>query len=324
MKEIKVRFTDFWSSFDPYDNVFVRLLSAKFHVVVMSGTLAERPDMLIYSAFGIEHYKYEDCVKVYYTGENDVPNFNECDYGLSFHHIDFGGRHFRYPLYMMYEIDEAILKPAISDRQALEREFCSVLMKNAANCNRQRLRIIEAVDSYKSVAFGGPYRNNIGGNIPIDGKIPFISGYKFNLALENSAIHGYITEKIVEPFAAATVPIYWGAPDIKNEFNPEAFINVGDYRSIDAFIDDLKLIDNNPERYLRILRAPRLNSDKNLDYNERLQDYLCNIAETLKVRRSLNAMEHNNYRRSHILMKFGEKKLAGKRVVNILGKMFGI
>ena len=30
-------------------------------------------------------------------------------------------------------------------------------------------------------------------------------------------------KKIVDAFAAATVPIYWGAPDVKQEFNPAAF-----------------------------------------------------------------------------------------------------
>lgn len=299
MKDISVKFVDFWPSLNHLDNKFVKALAAKYDVHVLPAESPERPDILFFSIFGNEHFRYADCVKVYFTGENDVPDFNECDYALSFHHIDFGHRHLRYPLYMMYEINEALRPEAIPDTQALNRGFCTALLRNVDSCSPFRLQIIDAVNAYKPIAYGGPYRNNIGGCVPIDHKIEFIAGYKFNLALENSSLPGYVTEKIVEPLAANTVPVYWGAPDVALDFNPEAYINVADYASIDSFIADLKAIDNDASRYLAMLRAPR--RIRELDFDARLSDFLCHIADNPTVMRPAAAMGGAIYKRNHVL-----------------------
>lgn len=305
---------------DVYDNNFVRALSAKFKVNVLDPDSGEDPDLLFYSALGCEHYKYSNCMKIYYTGENDIPNFNECDYALSFHNIEFDGRHMRYPLYMSYEIDRALCPPQLTDEEALRRDFCSLLMRNNHNCDKTRLEIIDAVESVKPLAYGGTYRNNVGGRIPWDGKIEFIANYKFNLALENSALPGYVTEKIVEPFAAPTVPVYWGAPDVDEDFNPEAFINVGSYTSIDKFIADLKEIDSNDDRYLSILRAPRLKEGKSLEFEQRLSDFLCSIADNMKPKRSMYAWQKNLYRRNRIM----NKTFSSPKLLNLMGRILKI
>ena len=317
MKQIKVKFVDFWPTFNPDDNVFVSALSKHLDVKVLEHNSAERPDILFYTLLGIDHYRYHDCIKVYYTGENDVPDFNECDYALSFHNIDFNGRHMRYPLYMTYEIDEALTPPALTDAQALNRGFCTLLMRNADKCDPMRLKIIDAVNRYKPLAFGGPYRNNIGGAVPQDEKISFTAGYKFNLALENTSIPGYITEKIVEPFAAPTVPIYWGAPDIARDFNPEAYINVSDYDSIDSFIADLQAIDNDPARYLAMLRAPRLKAGRRIEFDEMLSEFLCGIALHGHICRPFNAMGELIYRRNRIQ----QTVLHSPRLLSLLARL---
>lgn len=315
MKEISVKFVDFWPSLDCGDNKFTRALAAKYDVRVIPDESAEKPDILFYSLFGTRHFGYRDCVKVYFTGENDVPDFNECDYALSFHRMDFGGRHLRYPLYMLYEIEDALKTPSLTDSRALGRGFCTALLRNVSNCSPRRLEIIEAVDSYREVTFGGPYRNNIGGPVPVDGKIPFIADYKFNLALENSAIPGYVTEKIVEPFAAGTVPIYWGAPDVARDFNPESYINVSDYDTLDSFIADLREIDNTPSRYLSILRAPRIAARSGAeDFDSQLSDFLCGIAGELRIQRPASAMSADFYRRNHVLRRVFDKP----RIINAL------
>lgn len=301
MKDIAIKFVDFWPSLNVRNNKFVSALSVKFNVKVLDDDSDTQPDILFYSVFGTKHYDYPDCIKIYYTGENDVPDFNECDYALSFHKIDFDGRHLRYPLFMTYEVDQALLPPALTDEAAVNCGFCSLLMRNSQNCARERLEIIDIVNEYKPVAFGGPYRNNIGNLVPVDGKIDFIANYKFCLALENSVIPGYVTEKIVEPFAAPTVPIYWGAPDVEEDFNPEAFINVASYPSFSAFLADLKDIDNNNERYLRILRAPRIKEGNALEFDQRLSEFLCGIATQMTFKRPMQAWQKSLYRRNHIM-----------------------
>ena len=268
---ITVKFVDFWPTFNENDNKFLSALRASCDVHVIPFGSSGSSDILFYSRCGLRHLHYSDSIKVYYTGENDVPDFNECDYALSFHHLDFGGRHMRYPLYMLYEYDE-LDSVCVHGEDVADRPFCSFLMRNFSNCAPERLMIVDAVESYRPIAYGGPWRNNTGG--PVDEKIPFISRYKFNLALENSLLPGYITEKILEPLVAGTVPLYWGPDDVTDDFNADAFMRVNDYDSVDRFVEALRKLDNDNDAYLKMLRAPKLNADKYIDFDARLADFL--------------------------------------------------
>lgn len=276
--QLTIKFVDFWTSFDPINNPLVNALSVKYQVEVLPEDSKETPDILFYSRCGFgKHYLY-DCLKIYYTGENDFPNLNECDYAISFYDYDCGGRNLRYPLYMFYETDKAISPMAMPDETALNREFCSLVMSNSYNCDPDRLKIIDAVQSYKPIAYGGSYRNNVGGRV--EDKLQFINGFKFNLALENSDMPGYVTEKILQPFAAATVPIYWGNDQVSKDFNPDSFINVNDYVNFDSFLTDLKNIDQSPELYLKMLRTPNGVKESAANFDEALVEFLDKIVKS--------------------------------------------
>lgn len=279
MSNITVKFVEFWPTFDIHHNVFVDALSTRHNVSVIDDSSFNTPDLLFYSRFitsGDNHYEYNNCIKIYFTGENDIPDFNECDYALSFHQISFGPRHMRFPLYLLYEYNQALNPPEISDADAINRGFCSVVLRNDKDCDPMRLKIIDAAESYKPLAYGGRFRNNVGGCV--ENKIEFLQNYKFNLALENSMVPGYVTEKIVEPLAAPSLPIYWGSDLAKTDFNPEAFINVSDYATLDSLLREIEYLDTNDEAYLAMLRAPRLNTD--YDFVGRLADFLDNIVTT--------------------------------------------
>lgn len=51
-----------------------------------------------------------------------------------------------------------------------------------------------------------------------------LAPFRYSLAIENSRHPHYWTEKIADCFLAGTVPIYWGAPDIREYFPDEAMI----------------------------------------------------------------------------------------------------
>ena len=87
MEKLKVNFVDFWSGFDKVNNDFYRILSEKYEIEI-----SDKPDYLFYSVFGYEHTKY-DCVRIFFTGECIVPDFNICDYAIGFDNITFGDRY---------------------------------------------------------------------------------------------------------------------------------------------------------------------------------------------------------------------------------------
>lgn len=276
MKDITVKFVDFWRGFNPDDNFLLNLLRKKYNVTVLHGDdCGDKPQVLFFSAFGNRHLGYSGCQKIYFTGENDVPDFNFCDYAVSFHDIGFGDRHLRYPLYAMYSEFQELrngLPQTVGDDALLHRGFCSVVISNVESSDPMREDIWRRLDAYRSVASGGRYRNNVGG--PVDDKTAFIGRYKFNLALENSMVDDYTTEKIVEPFVARTVPVYWGNRRVGNEFNREAFVDISDFATVDRAVEYVKMIDNDDDAYLAMLHAPKLTADGNVDWDERLGRFL--------------------------------------------------
>ena len=260
-KKIKLGYADMWSDFNPEDNWFINSLKKDYDVEI-----SEEPDYLICSCFGEKHHKYRDAVKIYFVGENIVPDFNLYDYAMGFHYLDFEDRYMRLPLYALYDqvIDKAVNKHTHSDEYYLNRGFCSCVISNPDGAPT-RDQVLTALNEIDEVASGGRYRNNVGG--PVKDKLEFTEKYRFALAIENSSQPGYTTEKILEAFAAGAVPIYWGSSRIKEEFNPDSFICVSDYEDMEALKKRIIEIRDNDEEYLRIVKTPIIADDsKAADY----------------------------------------------------------
>lgn len=92
MKKIKLKFSGMGGRFDPENNFIVNILRKNFDV-----QLSDNPDYLIYSVNSKDYLNY-NCVRIFYTAENLVPDFNVCDYGIGFHYLEFGDRYIRFPL----------------------------------------------------------------------------------------------------------------------------------------------------------------------------------------------------------------------------------
>ena len=57
-------------------------------------------------------------------------------------------------------------------------------------------------------------------------------GSTWSVAAENKRQAGYVTEKLLHSLWHGTVPVYWGAPDVCLDFNPDAFLTVDDSNDI--------------------------------------------------------------------------------------------
>ena len=250
-KTIKIDFVDFWPDFVKTDNYFINVLKKYYEVEI-----SPEPDYVFCSYFSDKHFRYRDCVKIYYIGENLVPDFNLYDYALGFHHLKFEDRYLRLPHYVLYDdaIEPALHKHEHEDSYYLSRKkFCNRVVSNP-DADGARERMFKALGHIAQVDSGGRYGNNVGG--PVKDKLAFEREYRFTLAYENSSTPGYVTEKIFQAFAGETVPVYWGDPGIAKEFNPEAFINVMDYPDLKAAVKAVKAVWEDEERYLAMMKAP--------------------------------------------------------------------
>lgn len=66
----------------------------------------------------------------------------------------------------------------------------------------------------------------------LDQAVDIYRAFKFVIAFENSRVRGYITEKLTTAYLSGAVPVYFGAPDVSDYFNPHSMINCGDYASL--------------------------------------------------------------------------------------------
>ncbi|MDZ4655329.1 MAG: glycosyltransferase family 10 [Coriobacteriia bacterium] len=87
-------------------------------------------------------------------------------------------------------------------------------------------------------------------------KLDVLSEYKFSLCYENTSFPGYITEKIFDCFAAGSIPVYLGAPDVAESIPPECFIDAREFenmRSLERFLRSMSA--ETAEQYLEAATA---------------------------------------------------------------------
>ena len=281
---LKVKFVDFPA--DDMRNITLPILKKVFGNVQE----CDDPDFLFYSVFGHEHLKY-DCVRIFWTGENLQPDFNVCDYAIGFGHIQFEDRYKRIPLYYFYDIDyqRAINKHLLSkDEIAAKNRFCNFVYSNA-NAGRERQDFFHALSEYKRVDSGGKFLNNMDGQLVAD-KYEFQKKYKFTIAFENSSTSGYTTEKILQAFAAGTIPIYWGNPRVAEDFNSKAFINCHEYASFEEVVQQVRKIDADDEIFEQYIREPIGDQEKfpvnPLQEYESYLKYICSQSRQEAYRRN--------------------------------------
>jgi hypothetical protein len=82
---------------------------------------------------------------------------------------------------------------------------------------------------------------------PIESKAETLGGYRFAICFENMVLQGWITEKIFDCFRAGCVPVYLGAPEVRELIPSEAFIDMRQFTNY----DDLR-------RYLHSLGADQV------------------------------------------------------------------
>lgn len=270
-KTIKLRYVDSMSK-NYKEEILWKLLTDWYIIDEIS-----EPDYIIHGGMGSSFVQYKDCVKIQIIGENIVPDFNVFDYAIGFDYIIFEDRYVRVPLYYFYDSYHKLLKKdnKLDMRAACNRKFCSFVVSNAKHADPTRDAFFETLSKYKRVDSAGRHLNNMGGTYLKD-KLDFISKYKFNIAFENCSSVGYTTEKIMEPMAVNTIPIYWGNPRVGEDFNKNSFICLNDFETVEECIDYIKILDNDDNMYYEKLNTPCILDKKNDYYNE-LKLFFTNI-----------------------------------------------
>lgn len=255
-KAKRVAFADFWTGFNPQENIFSEVLTERLGMVIVNDL--DQADFLIYSVFGSRHRSFQG-IRVFYTGESVKPRWDECDYAISFmrEDIPYPECHLRMPCWMN---SHRMRKTGCVEQYSKDRN--SLLSRHARFCNfvysngnaPERVHFLRLLSQYKQVDCGGWLMNNMG--VRVRDKIAFCSSYKFTIAFENYPAAGYVTEKLFDSLAALSLPIYWGAPDVGMDVNPSRFVNAADFSSPEALAEYIIRLDQDEELYLSYMDGP--------------------------------------------------------------------
>lgn len=221
----------------------------------------EPANFIIYSHIGHGH-RLHNGIKIYWSQELYGPDWKECDYAIVPHKTDHP-RAFYLPIYAFDQLLEPMLRKETPDPEkirAAKPHFCSLLCAYADRTTRHRQEFFQVLNRYRKVDSAGPALNNTGFRVPKKDryreKIAWIRNYRFNIAFENRHRRGWTTEKLVDPLHVHTIPIHWGDPRVKEDFNPDSFICAEDFGSLRELAEYVLHVDETPALYARYIQAP--------------------------------------------------------------------
>ncbi|MBO4897373.1 MAG: hypothetical protein J5590_03655 [Clostridia bacterium] len=260
-KTIKIKLLGFWDGFNPDSHILINVLKKKYDVQFVD----TNPEYIICSVFGkpYDYCKYPQ-IRIMFSGENYIPDFNLVDYAISSYPVNYSDRSFRLPQCFGTVKNSAWgLKDKNRDYNVdilKEKVYFANFIFSHESENNMRGDFFKKLSEYKRVESSGSFMNNMPEGKCVsraDGsKLDFQRKSKFTICFESTKHEGFITEKIVEAFYSDTIPIYYGSSDVSGIFNEEAFINCTGYDSFDEVIDRIIELDKHDEKYLEMLRKP--------------------------------------------------------------------
>jgi len=248
------------------------------------------PDLLIYSVFGNKHRSY-NCRKILMCGEPSDLSRQRPDLLIDCKNVPRfrGSGPFAYlPFYVTSFVERFqnkptdLVKPPTYNPAAIlasKTKFCAFLYSQNVDF---RNSLFDVVSRYKPVDALGKARGPP--NRPVDRQVYEVGRrtyndlavqkyrpYKFVICCENSRHPGYVTEKMISAMLANAIPIYLGAPDVVDHFNPASFINVGAFPNWEHAVARIRELDQDDAKYKAVLAEPWLKGnvlngffDKNL------------------------------------------------------------
>lgn len=221
---------------------------------------------IFYSCEGVSHRKLPDNIGEYtfcIGSQKSTTNFISC------------------PLYVAYDY----CNPFNYSQKIVKipnKKVCSLISSFIKESDRYA--ILEALESKNlKIDYGGKYKNNVGyrvkGEYHEEPTLNFQKDYRIVLAFENACLDDYITEKIINPFRAGTIPVYYGSPKISDYFNPERFIVI-DKNNIDDAVDEINRLLHDDLYWLEKVNKPIFTKTT----NEIIQETITQMKNILSTR----------------------------------------
>jgi hypothetical protein len=242
------------------------------------------------SVLNNKQWKYS----IYYSGEPYLTIHDSIgNYNIILYSEVSGNNLINLPLFVYYVHGNNFL-PKLLSRPLITKvpeHFCCFIVSNGSCTTRNKM--FDMLNSYKKVHSYGGFNNNMDMklNFPYwtNDYINFISNYKFIICFENTNFGTYSTEKIINPYLAGIIPIYWGSSNLFNVISKKSLLyleNESDESYINL-INTIKELDNSDEKYLEYVNQSIIN-DSGLEYwnnnysIEKIVEQINNLMEIYK------------------------------------------
>jgi len=242
----------------------------------------ENPDIEICSTFGTEPLNPK-IISVFWAMEGiwDIKKFDISKYDYAFYF--FPESMVNDPKYCRINmVSPGLVGPRninINEVKLTHTKFCNFIYSHPVPFRNEMCGVIS---QYKRVDAPGCCMNNMepigkhsdpwtsrNSSSWVNEKFEFLKQYKFTIACENHSLPGYVTEKIIQPLNANSIPLYWGNPYIALDYNPKAFINYYDFGNMIDFVKKIKEVDNDNKLYEAMLHEPKAfqhNQQRSIDH----------------------------------------------------------
>lgn len=136
-------------------------------------------------------------------------------------------------------------------------KMCSIILSNKKQTTGHRMRWA-AVENFpdKFDIFGR------GTDKPLDYKLDGLKDYRYSVIIENIKQDDYYTEKIIDSFSTATIPLFWGTDNIRSYFNEKGIIKFDTISELKFLIDNICC----EQDYLSRMDAIKYNLEESYKY----------------------------------------------------------
>jgi hypothetical protein len=259
------------------NSAIIRALEIAFCVSVTFVENVQFADIILIGPYGNKH-KHPEIVriskpwKLFCTAENVLPDYRYYHHSLTFSRFDFNKRNYRWPCWhhslaldkhgeYTYTHDQTqyllnVNRPLINPHEKEKWSQCVAIFNNMEPI---RCHLYAKFSHYGIIdGIGGPFGNGFswGDETTYRQKLSALSPYGFNLCLENTISDGYYTEKVLHARSSGCIAIVYSDPHIYDDFHPDGIINLYDYESVNALVEDVLSLTSDKDALVSKANSP--------------------------------------------------------------------
>lgn len=287
---MRLKIENFWDGYNHHDDYLVNTIKETLGATIVDSN----PNLILYSVFGWRGRGETPACwntnvpRICYSGEalsdeKIVQILDKGDYLIYSKRINHPRclRLTETEKYGWYGYDPYALITAPIPQKT---KFCSFIYHSRV---KPRENLCKGLMRYKRVDCLGRSMNNatsdkLSHRYDTSGwgmsNIEALKPYKFNLAVENQPLKGYLTEKIWWAFLSRTINLYWGDPTVHESFNKGSFLCRDNFASERQFINAIIELDNDDKAYNEMLNTNPIKDNTLIDKN-----HLINFLKTIVV-----------------------------------------